>query len=1031
MQTNSTLSQLFHHMMALFTLVHVTALLINTLSCCSAGNVYCVTPNVTSCSSCPQNSTYNGTLSEYARKAKLYFTSNTTIVFLLGDHSLDTNITVANVTRLTMHGESSSGNRATVVCGGSVGLNFTSMVDFKIDSLSFTSCSRNGIHPANNYALLLQSTRHAELVNCSFHGNNATALVVINTNITLAGNSEFTQNHCESDHSCVGGGGIAALSSNLTFIGNTSFFDNSAALISEHTVGGGGAIFATGQAVLSFNGTNNFINNLAGGGDGGAICTQESTLRFKGTTNFVSNSADNGGAIHLSKSIFSILPNTSVYWEKNHANLGGAIYVADASPTSYCTPLAPYVPKEECFFQLPGQNLSNGIDVQLVFKNNSADDAGSVLYGGAIDNCKLTHGLDSHSSGEVFDELVYIEDGNTDSKISSIPFHIHPCQNDHPDCSKSQINRHFYPGETISVSLCAFGQRNGSVSSAVRSTINKGNLLGSQYIQRAKNTCTTLHYTVFLQESSEITLYPDGPCSTFSDELVIHLTMYQTCPPGFKLSEPARSCVCEPRLALYTNSCTITNGVGQITRDSGQQFWVGFDNKSHGLILHPLCPYDYCVSNEVVFTLNSTDIQCTYNRSDLLCGACKKGYSIVFGTSHCRKCTNIGLAMLVVFALMVLVLVVLLFVCKLTVATGTLSGLVFYANIVWVNRTIFLPEESTSAFAMFIAWLNLDFGIETCLYNGMDTYSKTWLDSVLYILALVVLIILVSHFSRRFARLLGNNPVSVLATLILLTYAQILHTLIAAFSFTYLEYSTYNRMVWLYDANIDYLVGEHIPLYLVAVLVFFFLFLPYTLLLLFGQWLQAVSHLRLFSWVNSARLKPFMDAYHAPYKAKHRYWPGLLLMLRFILLLVFALNPQQDPSVKLLAVLVGTGILQMWAWVSGGVYRNWGLDALESSFALNLIILVGATSYVTHSGGNQLAVGYTSVSIAFATFIGILACHSFQRVRQTKLWKKVPKLKLKFNRSSMMQPANNSPAVRVADFSRLRESLLEDLPQPN
>ena len=115
-----------------------------------------------------------------------------------------------------------------------------------------------------------------------------------------------------------------------------------------------------------------------------------------------------------------------------------------------------------------------------------------------------------------------------------------------------------------------------------------------------------------------------------------------------------------------------------------------------------------------------------------------------------------------------------------------------------------------------------------------------------------------------------------------------------------------------------------------------------------------------------------MDSYHAPYKAKYRYWPGLLLVLRFVLLLVFAFNPQQDPSVNLLAIIVGTGILVVWAWVSGGVYKNWCLDALEGSFALNLIILAAATYHVTHSRGNQLAVGYTSVSIALATFIGIL-----------------------------------------------------------
>ena len=89
-------------------------------------------------------------------------------------------------------------------------------------------------------------------------------------------------------------------------------------------------------------------------------------------------------------STVSILPNTTVYWENNCATSGGAIYVHDVSPLSYCTLLIPYVPKEECLFQLPGQTLSNGIDVKLVFNNNSADDAGCVVYGGAIDNCKLT-----------------------------------------------------------------------------------------------------------------------------------------------------------------------------------------------------------------------------------------------------------------------------------------------------------------------------------------------------------------------------------------------------------------------------------------------------------------------------------------------------------------------------------------------------------------------------------------------------------------------------------------------------------------
>ena len=240
--------------------------------------------------------------------------------------------------------------------------------------------------------------------------------------------------------------------------------------------------------------------------------------------------------------------------------------------------------------------------------------------------------------------------------------------------------------------------------------------------------------------------------------------------------------------------------------------------------------------------------------------------------------------------------------------------------------------------------------------------------------------------------------------------------------------------MWLYDANIDYLSGEHIPLFLVAVLVFLFLFLPYTLLLLFGQWLQAISHLRFLSWVNSARLKPFMDSYHAPYKTKHRYWPGLLLVFRFVLLLVFALNPQQDASINMLAILIGIGVLQLWAWVSGGVYNNWCLDALEGSFVLNLIILVGATYHISHLRGNQLAVGYTSVSITLLTFIGIVAYHLLQQMRHFKLCKTLCKLNLQFKGPNIEKAGNNlnnptANPTKDTDFDQLREPLLEDKPR--
>ena len=138
-KTSSFLQPFYMMVLSVPFIVLVASLLINTLSYCSAENVNCVTPTATSCSSCPHNSTNCTTLSGYARKAELYFTSNTTMVFLPGDHVLDANITIANVSWLTMHGESSSGNTATVVRNGPVGFSFTNMVNFNIYSLAFTS----------------------------------------------------------------------------------------------------------------------------------------------------------------------------------------------------------------------------------------------------------------------------------------------------------------------------------------------------------------------------------------------------------------------------------------------------------------------------------------------------------------------------------------------------------------------------------------------------------------------------------------------------------------------------------------------------------------------------------------------------------------------------------------------------------------------------------------------------------------------------------------------------------------------------
>ena len=116
-----------------------------------------------------------------------------------------------------------------------------------------------------------------------------------------------------------------------------------------------------------------------------------------------------------------------------------------------------------------------------------------------------------------------------------------------------------------------------------------------------------------------------------------------------------------------------------------------------------------------------------------------------------------------------------------------------------------------------------------------------------------------------------------------------------------------------------------------------------------------------------------------------------MLCLRCTLLLVFAFNTRADPSLNLLVIVTAVIGLLTITHFTGFIYKKLYLDILEISFFLNLGILAGATYYVKLAvvPVSQAAVAYTSVGIAFATFVVVLLYHAYQQV-----W---PKFQLKMN----------------------------------
>ena len=74
----------------------------------------------------------------------------------------------------------------------------------------------------------------------------------------------------------------------------------------------------------------------------------------------------------------------------------------------------------------------------------------------------------------------------------------------------------------------------------------------------------------------------------------------------------------------------------------------------------------------------------------VLCGKCKREnhtvYSAIFGSDACSDdCTDVYLLTLLAYALAGLLLVAVLFALKLTVAVGTINGVIFYANILGLS----------------------------------------------------------------------------------------------------------------------------------------------------------------------------------------------------------------------------------------------------------------------------------------------------------------------------------------------------------
>ena len=351
------------------------------------------------------------------------------------------------------------------------------------------------------------------------------------------------------------------------------------------------------------------------------------------------------------------------------------------------------------------------------------------------------------------------------------------------------------------------------------------------------------------------------------------------CPIGFTLQNGI--CGCDPLLPAEIDTCYIDQSA--IRRPANT--WISYTQSGTGKYLISDCPMDYCLPFSSNVNFLYPDTQCQFNRTGILCSQCPHPLSMVFASSRCVKCTNVHILITVIVVVAGVVLVMLLYLLNLTVTKATINGMILYANIISINDSIFLMNNNIfKPLQVFISFVNLDLGIETCYYNGMDGYVKIWLQLFfpVFLIFMAFLIILASRYSLIILRLTHKRSLPVLATLFLLSYTGVLRTVLKVlFSYSTITHapSGHQQLVWSVDASVT-LFGFRFTVLFITCLVLFLILLFLNIILLFTRCLAN------FKLIN--HFKPILDAFQGSYKDRYYYWVAVYIILRSLFFALYA-----------------------------------------------------------------------------------------------------------------------------------------------
>ena len=516
----------------------------------------------------------------------------------------------------------------------------------------------------------------------------------------------------------------------------------------------------------------------------------------------------------------------------------------------------------------------------------------------------------------------------------------------------------FYPGQTVSfkffpmINLTLIDTVPIQIEDSLDPECQSEN--NSNVVQLNMNQCQEFKYVLQHKSGKRCELmFKFGHINDKTDYLYlttaanVYTVTFKPCPYGFIFDNVTGMCRCDQILYL-TKNLIVTCDINDQTVLRSANAWIfpdtSSDKKLNGYHVCLYCPYDYCLPYSSRLKLSHPDSQCQFNRTGVLCGQCQQGLSTVFGSSHCKLCSNKNLPIILSVTVVAgIALLSLLVFFKLTLATGYVNLFIFYANVININATLFFPVSASLPYTL-ISFTNLDLGIQACFYNGMTDYVKMWLQLAfpMYVIMIAFKFMVIGKRFTALQRITIERTTPVFATLLILSYTKVLRTVcnvLFFYSVTLHLPNMHTTIMWSVDTNVPLFGIEFTFLFVVCLILFMFLFL-FTVAVVCTK---PFSRFRFFD-----HFRPLMNVYKAPYKDKYHYWPGLQLIMRSVFIGLSVLDKNTYlviGSLVIGALIIFHGILQPQKSQVNNVQDVLLLFNLQGMF---IITISGTNAVIVH-----------------------------------------------------------------------------------